>query len=339
MLFLVSCVGSLLGSDAELRKTASWQWPPISKIEGDVKAYLESHERTAEPRQDIESRLASLADFANGPQRFDYVLTILSMLDERFQRVVAGESQAGAATDIGWLDESIAPWIRNNLQLAIGRGLAHRLLYDEASQILKGIDSAQVVDPSTLFFYRAVCHHHLLQKEECLAVVGQLLERESELASRYAVTGRLMQSDIAPLKEDSLDEISRLMNDVHRRLDLGRSGKIVRDQEKQIVDKLDKMIDQIEQQLQEQQKQQQQEQQESQGDKSRGQGKPMDDSRPAGTYGPGDVDPKSIGSKGGWGNLPPAQRQESLQNITKDLPSHYREVIEAYFKALATENR
>ncbi len=173
-----------------------------------------------------------------------------------------------------------------------------------------------------------------------MAAVEQLLERESELASRYAVTARLMKSDIAPLKEDSLDEISRLMNDVQRRLDLGRTGKIVRDQEKQIVDKLDKMIDKIEQQLQEQQKQQQQQQDQAQGEKSKAQGKPMEDSRPAGTYGPGgDVDPKSLGNKSGWGDLPPAQRQEALQNITKDLPSHYREVIEAYFKALATENR
>jgi TolA-binding protein len=116
---------------------------------------------------------------------------------------------------------------------------------------------------------------------------------------------------------------------------LGLSGTIVRAQEQQIIEKLDKMIDQIEQQLQEQQRQQQQQQQ-AQSDKSKGQGKPMEDSRVAGASGPGDVDPKKIGDRGGWGDLPPAQRQEALQNMTKDLPSHYREVIESYFKALAT---
>ena len=64
-----------------------------------------------------------------------------------------------------------------------------------------------------------------------------------------------MQADIKPLKEDSLDEIARLMNDVERRLALGRTGKTVREKEQSIVDKLDKMIDKLEQQQQQQQQQ------------------------------------------------------------------------------------
>ncbi len=143
-----------------------------------------------------------------------------------------------------------------------------------------------------------------------------------------------MRSDIEPLKEDSLDEISRLMNDVERSSRFGACRTRVRDQEKQIVDKLDKMIDKIEQQLQQQQQQQQQQEQDSEKNKKGGQGKPMEDSRVAGANGPGDIDQKSLNSKNSWGDLPPAQRQEALQNITKDLPSHYREVIEAYFKRL-----
>ena len=58
---------------------------------------------------------------------------------------------------------------------------------------------------------------------------------------------------------------------------------------------------------------------------------------PLGGKGPGNVDPKDIGSKSGWGNLPPKQRQEALQQISKDLPAHYREVIEEYFRRLARE--
>ena len=61
----------------------------------------------------------------------------------------------------------------------------------------------------------------------------------------------------------------------------------------------------------------------------------MQQSQPAGAQGKGEVDEKDVGDASGWGNLPPAQRQEALQSITKDLPSHYREVIEAYFKRLA----
>ena len=147
-----------------------------------------------------------------------------------------------------------------------------------------------------------------------------------------------MQADIKPLKEDSLDEIARLMNDVERRLALGRTGKTVREKEQSIVDKLDKMIDKLEQQQQQQQQQKQQQKNAGnpKGQKAKPGEKPMDDSEIAGTKGPGDVDQKNIGDGNGWGNLPPAQRTEALQNITKDLPSHYREVIEAYFKRLAS---
>ncbi|MFM8216570.1 MAG: hypothetical protein ACKN82_18290, partial [Pirellula sp.] len=80
-------------------------------------------------------------------------------------------------------------------------------------------------------------------------------------------------------------------------------------------------------QQQQQQSQQQQSQQQPQ--------KAADESMPGGGDGQGAVDDKDIGDKSGWGNLPPAARQEALQSITKDLPSHYREVIEAYFKRLS----
>ena len=53
--------------------------------------------------------------------------------------------------------------------------------------------------------------------------------------------------------------------------------------------------------------------------------------------GPGDVDQKDQGDRAGWGNLPPAQRQEALQRLTEELPSHYREVIEGYFRQLAKD--
>jgi ribosome-associated translation inhibitor RaiA len=342
LIFLLAYSNPAFATESELRKAASWQWPPITKLETKLKTYLDENPKTLEPRSAIEEHWSLSKNMQPGPQLFEHVLSTLAKLDDRFNRVISQLDRRtspglDAPIDVSWLDESIAPWIRANVQLAVARSLAHQQLYDEAVQILKALDLTEVADPSTLLFYRAVCYHHLLQKEECIVALNQLMERDSELATRYAVTSRLMKSDIEPLKEDSLDEISRLMNDVQRRLDLGRSGKVVRDQEQQIVDKLDKMIDKIEQQIQEQQKKQQQQQQ-SKDEQKKGQSKPMDDSRNAENSGQGDVDPKNVGKRNGWGDLPPAQRQEALQNITKDLPSHYREIIEAYFKALATEN-
>ena len=54
----------------------------------------------------------------------------------------------------------------------------------------------------------------------------------------------------------------------------------------------------------------------------------MDDSQIAGGSGPGDVDPKKMEDRGGWESAP-AQRQEALQRLTEELPTHYRDVIEA----------
>ena len=47
-----------------------------------------------------------------------------------------------------------------------------------------------------------------------------------------------------------------MMSDVQRRLDLGRAGQVVRDEEDNIVKKLDKMIEDIEEQAQKMQQQQ-----------------------------------------------------------------------------------
>jgi hypothetical protein len=225
--------------------------------------------------------------------------------------------------------------------LGIGRSLVQRRWYDEALTILEPLNLTDSVDPASLLYYRGACYHHLLRKDECLKDLTLLLERETELPTRYAVTSRLMLADMEPLKTDSLDEVSRLMNNVSRRLDLGRAGKQTLDGEQQVIDKLDKLIEDVEQQMQQQQQQQQQQaqNQQQQDQQQQQSGKPQDDSKVAGETGPGDVDPKKLGDKSGWGNLPPAERQEALQRITKDLPSHYRDAIEEYFRKLATKPR
>ena len=63
----------------------------------------------------------------------------------------------------------------------------------------------------------------------------------------------------------------------------------------------------------------------------------MNESRIAGASGKGDVDRKNLEEWDGWGNLPPAERQQAIQQISRDLPTHYREAIEAYFRKLATD--
>jgi len=66
---------------------------------------------------------------------------------------------------------------------------------------------------------------------------------------------------------------------------------------------------------------------------------PAQDSFPLGGKGRGSVTQRDIGHESGWGDLPPRQRQEALQQIGKEFPAHYRDVIEQYFRKLASDDQ
>lgn len=233
--------------------------------------------------------------------------------------------------------ESMPNELRAALRTWIGRELVRARYYDEALPIFAEVDPMVCPDPATLLFYRGACYHAQLKIKDSLSDLRRLLQRKDQIPARYARTAEMMVADIKPLKKDSLDEISRLMSDVTRRLDLGRADEATKDREQEVIDKLTKLIDKIEEEQQKQQQQQQQQSASGNGGQSDGQASPMDDSRIAGANGQGDADRKKIDDQNGWGNLPPAERQESLQQISRDLPTHYREAIEAYFRKLATQ--
>ena len=120
------------------------------------------------------------------------------------------------------------------------------------------------------------------------------------------------------------------MDDITRRLEFGRAGKRVRKEEDDVIAKLDKMIEELE-------KQQQQQQGGGSGQGSLNPSNPAQDSMPLGGSGPGNVDQRGIGNGSGWGDLPPKERQKALQQISKELPAHFRDVIEEYFRKLARD--
>ncbi len=321
-----------------LRKSASWSWPTVSIFEQHLLSFMDQRNAPAATRDAVQLAWNASNEQVKGPAMLDRLLSACAIIEPRVAALNLQLSDPTGAPvyprDLNWLATDVPGWMQDSIRLACGRSLAQRRLYDEALETLTGLELVQVCDPASLLFYRATCEHHLLKKKECLANVKLLLERESELPVRFTQLAQLMAADIEPLKSDSLDEVARLMNDVQRRLDLGRAGKRVRDEEDEIVKKLDKLIEDIENQMQESQQQQQQ----NKGQKDQSQNKPMEDSQIAGGKGPGDVDQKKVGDRAGWGNLPPAQRQEALQRLTEELPSHYREVIEGYFRQLAKDN-
>jgi hypothetical protein len=342
-LALLSCsVNHLWAQNPEkIKGSTSWEWPSASSYESHLASFLDQRQTSAEIRVKVE-RAFTESKKLRGPELLDRLLDTCGLIEPRLADLVRQlrsiESSLVAPKDIPWLTSDVPGWLQDSVRLACGRAFAQRRMYDEALETLAGLELAQVCDPATLLFYRASAEHHLLKKNECLANLKLLLEREDELPVRYRQISQLMQADIKPLKEDSLDEVARLMTDVQRRLDLGRAGQRVRDEEEDIIKKLDKLIDKVEEQAKQMQQQQQQQQQGQQGQQQPQNGqKPLDESQIAGGTGPGDVDQKKLEQRSGWGNLPPAQRQEALQRLTEELPTHYRDVIEGYFRQLAKD--
>jgi len=228
-----------------------------------------------------------------------------------------------------WLfDPKTSPWMAHHLRLWYGRWLAQQRLFEEAKEQLDNLQADDVVDPATLLFYQAVVAHRLVDREAGLEAVRRLLEAPEQCPRRYATLARLLEADLGPLQEDSLDHIARRMEDIQRRLQLGRAGPKVRKLQDGVIESLDKLIEQLE-------AAQQQQQTASAG--SVQPSRPAQDSFPMGGKGPGLVTKRAIGSKSGWGDLPPKEREEALQHVDRHFPAHYRDIIEQYFRKLAAE--
>ena len=336
-LFVVTAFGAVptiwgrVGND--LVRKASWSLPTSDEVKSKLEQWLTTIKADETTKQKVTAAWQAGANEGTDERLLERTTAALAAADPRAAEVVAacgGDAIDAPARFSILFDDMTNEFVRANLRLLYGRWLAQHSHIDEALEHFSGVTPQQVVDPAALLFYQCIAHHRLLQKEQCLLSLTKLMENEAQLPRRYRTLATLMEADIKPLKPDSLDEIARLMDDVRRRLNLGHAGQRVRKEEDDVVAKLDKMIEELE----EQQKRQQAPGAGSGGAQSNS---PAKDSQPLGGRGPGDVDQKKLGNKSGWGNLPPKQREEALQQISKDLPAHFREVIEEYFRKLARE--
>jgi hypothetical protein len=209
-----------------------------------------------------------------------------------------------------------------NVGYFFGRYLVQRQMFEEGLTVLEKLPVADLVDPAGFLFHKAVCQHHLLQKEEGLATIEQLLRSTEGVPVRYTTVATLMQYDLEALQERSLEEISRKMSDVERRLNLGRAGQRVQKKEEEIIMTLDEIIKKIE------------DQQGGGGGGAGGQANrstaPASDSVVKGSTAPGTVDPKKLDKQGTWGDLPPRARQRAKDLIAREFPAHYRTAIEEF---------
>ena len=237
----------------------------------------------------------------------------------------------GEAVDVTRLEEEAnAPFVKDALKLWIAQGWIQQGRHGEALSLLEGIEPEKLLDPASYAFALATIHHQRAEKESAVELLEWLRKHSESIPERYAVLGNLMYEDLRQLKAGSLDDISRRMKQIHKQLGLGRTGDRVLKTEDEVLRMLDKLIEE------ESQKQANQSQATAQ---SGAPARPADASRLMGGKGPGQVTKKKIGNTAGWGDLPPKEREQAMQELSREFPAHYREVIEAYFRELAREQK
>lgn len=337
VIFCLLAVGtsSLAATNDELTRS-TWTIPSHEEVLTSIETWLEESDIPEETATKIREMWTEPVDQT---MRLSLLGESFAMALENTRDIVTlshTRKSSPALPPFEFLDSSeTKPFVRANLRLLYARWLAQNELYNETLDRIADIEPDAVVDPAALLFYQSIAHHRLLKKDECLPILERLLEQEKNLPKRFSTLAKLIQADLEPLETDSLDEVSRLMDNIKVRLGHGRAGKRVRKEEDDVISKLDKMIEELE-------KQQQQAQAAAAsasgkaGDSSNP-SKPMQDSMPGGATGPGNVDAKELSKKGDWGNLPPKERQQALQQLGEDFPSHYRDVIVEYFRKIARE--
>jgi len=320
---------------AEIEFEATWQPADYEAVRADVnkwKSDTDLDDKIADGVSRLWPREAP-AD-AGGAALLDRVAkTIASAYPDAADLVERCEAayKGPAPPEAAWLSAPDVPdFVRNNMSLYYARWLAQYGLYDEVLAQVGQLQPADVVDPASLLFYQMAAHHQLVEPDEARAALVRLLEHEDTLPRRFQQVAQLVQRDLSALEDESLDHIARRMRDVRRRLAYGRAGDQVQAVEKGVLDSLDKKIDDLE-------KQQQQQQAAAAAGGSSQSSRPMEDSRPAELKAPMKVDRRDIGHQSGWGDLPPKEREQALQQIGREFPAHYRELIEDYFRELANE--
>ncbi|MEX2187763.1 MAG: hypothetical protein WD875_13245 [Pirellulales bacterium] len=316
--------------------TASWDVPDSRSVRAAAFAFLASQDAS----DDAVAKAAALWPVAGEPrdetfhggELVDRLAALVALVEPRAADVFNYAKGAGPLTPwphAAWLaDEKTPALVRDNLCLLVTRRLVESRRFEDVLDVLKGLDADDVADPAALLFARAVAEHQLVRPEACAATAATLLENERLIPTRYAAVARLLRADIEGVEHGSLDEIARRMGQVGRRIEIGQAGPRTNELATDVVKSLDDLIKKAEDERKKR------EQSPGTGQAS---GQPAQESRPLEGKGEGKVDHKPTGGGRDWGNLPAKVRDAALQQIGKDFPAHYREIIEEYFRRLAAE--
>lgn len=317
--------------EQSLEAEATWRWPNPVVVREQLIQVATTRSITPEQGDQLDAMWQGVTEGASQDQLLTLTGQSLSIIypeakpwiDVYFEQAVFPPGDWTPSLDTLGLD----PWSDAQVRTIVGMASVRSGLYDEALVVLQNVTPEVSIAPDSLLFQRAVAEHQLVEKDLAVRDLERLLERAEEIPRRYRDLAQLMMADLETLEPDSLDEVARMMNDVRRRIDQNHAGRRVLDTEQDVIKKLDKMIEELEQQ------QQQQQQMATLAPSS-----PAPDSVLKGGPAPGEVDQRPQGSGEDWGNLPPRERAAAMAEMAQDLPSHYRELIEEYFRKLSEDD-
>jgi len=252
------------------------------------------------------------------------------------------DAPAPAATPALLLDAKSDAFFRTNVALAFAKAAASKKVYEEALEALNSTVPESAVDPSALYFFKAVSEHATMRKEAATSSIVKLLDDVADAPDRYKMVATLMFFEMQSWSPDPKDltNIERLMDNSGRRLELARGGEKTQDIQKKIVFRLDELIKELENRNKPGQ---------CNGGNCPNGGKPGNNPG-GGTTQPSNPAPDSVimgGSGNGrvtdkelrniaekWGTLPPEKRAKIIEDINHNLPAKYKPFIDDYFKTL-----
>ena len=231
-------------------------------------------------------------------------------------------------------DPELPTLIRANLTLWYARDMAQRRLHQETLDALALIRPEEVVDPAAFYFFRGVSEAKLRKRDEALASLNRLQRSVAGVPDRYRFIAELLLKDLNEWKEKDLGDISRRMQEIEGRLHNARGGPQTQERQKEVIALLDELIKDIEDQCNQNQ---------GGGGASGSQDRvaqPMPDSRiVGGQAGKGEVDKKPlIKDNKVWGQMPEKDKVKAMEDISRELPPHFKEAIEAYSRRIAGGN-
>lgn len=145
-------------------------------------------------------------------------------------------------------DTTKSEFFRANAALAYAKALSNRKVYEESLATFTKFKAEQVIDPASFLFHKAVAEHAMLLKTDATQSISRLLDDVPDAPERYKMVATLMFFDMANWKQKDLGNISRMMKNIERRLDLARGGQETQEMQKKVVLRLDEIIKELENQ-------------------------------------------------------------------------------------------